>query len=136
MANKLVKSSTVDRLFDELLVSIHDAKDFAVEQAPEIAKQMIAEEIAVNQVQIVSSVAVLTLVLLAVLFCVFGPVVRDWNGSQDAPLIITKFVLSLASIPGTLISIGTLYNSSMALMKLRVAPKVFLLKKLSKLSRG
>lgn len=133
----MAKSSTVDKLFNELLVSIHDAKDFAVEQAPEIAKQMVAEEVAVNQVKIVSSVVVLTLSFLTVLFCIFGPEVKNWDNPSTIGLLgWSKLILGAFSGIGTVICTFELYESSIALMKLRVAPKVFLLKKLSKLARG
>ena len=125
------KNKVLDKLLNELVATVQNTKNFVIEQAPDIAKEMIAEEKIINSIIFAISAFALLLSLIGFAFGLFGPEPKNWN--DFSMLALSRVIFGTISIISGAVSIGTLYDSTIKLLCLKVAPKVFLLTKLSKL---
>ena len=125
------KNDVLNNLLNELIVTVKDAKNFAVDQAPDIAKEMISEEKVVQSVSLAMGSFTLLASLGLGLFALLGPDPKNWN--DFSVLALGRCSSGLFCIIGLLFSTHTVYESSIKLLRLKVAPKVFLLNKLSRL---
>lgn len=113
-------------LLDELTTIIKDSKSFALEQAPDIAKQLVAEkgvELKYNLINCfignAASLAVLAL-------CLYYP-------QNSEGWLLIRGLIGATALVCSLISLVETLGTFSQLAQLKVAPKVFLLRQLRKL---
>jgi hypothetical protein len=116
----------VDQVVESLVNTLEQSKNFVLEQAPDVARQMIAEREVELKFDIISFASGFIACLATVLICFF------WNNQSDS-VVIARWVIGIIAGFSVLPTGSCLFSTLSKMAQLKVAPKVFLLYRLKRL---
>lgn len=111
----------------DILQSVEDLKDFTVEQAPDVAQQLVYYSIAMN---------VFYLLVCLVIICIGYLATFKWTIQNVYPSGEWHWSKGVSAIVSTVASVGAVFSiveSVDNLLKLAIAPKLFILEYAAKL---
>lgn len=128
-------NSTVDKLLNELLVTVKEAKGIATEQAPEIARQMIEEKAYIEKQDIYQGIVVF---VVGLAFLGLSNYLFSQPGDRSGPsgYQILGTITGIISLLTMSIGFFGAWGSTVSLKRLKIAPKVYLLRELAEIAHG
>ena len=126
MSKKKQSENKFNVLLEELTSTLKETKGFVLEQAPDVAQQMVAEEVIKLKYDLTKCILLFIFSLVTAVTCYFYP------DSREGAMVLR----AVLGILGLLFVIGMSHDilSTMSeFAQLKAAPKVFLLYKLQRL---
>jgi uncharacterized protein with NRDE domain len=128
ITKEIIKMKPTDQLITELIRILTNTKNFVLEQAPDLTKELVQKEIIMSSIYTISSLLVITstIVITRVIFL----------RTKDDSFVDRDFKRVRASAIGLtigVIALSALFRSSEALITCIYAPKVFILEYLNHL---
>lgn len=128
------KQSSVDNLLGELLATVKEVKNITAEQAPEIAKEMIADKIYVKKQDSLQAVVVFLVgvTLMTISYNLLQVPNEHFDPSAGHVIGVILGLVSLIMIP---VGFFSAWSGIITINRIKIAPKAFLVRELSELAR-
>jgi hypothetical protein len=122
---KTKEKSVYEIAVQKLLDKIDSTESFAISQAPEVCKQLIAEESSINKMDVISGLLLGIVCMVYTAYAVRYAIEDEFKSGLSVLCILTSLISSITS----LVWLCGTYFSIQRLIRLRIAPKVFLMRK-------
>lgn len=127
------KETVFEQAMSTLLAKVDSTEKFVVEQSPEVCRQLIAEKVMLEKMDVITSSLIFVFLAPVTGFALFRIFTGEFSAYSNAP----AGYCFLAALTGTVVVVSLLsvVDSIQNLMRLKIAPKVFLLREFSEFAK-